>query len=562
MIKVGRFQQFIVTKNLNKLSFWRIKTFDITYFWALILTSWFLLQNHNYNNTTMSNNKAIKSALISVFSKEGLAPIVKQLDKQNVTIYSTGGTEKFIKDLGINVIPVEDVTSYPSILGGRVKTLHPKVFGGILNRQNNANDIAELADFDIPQIDLVIVDLYPFEKTVASGASHQDIIEKIDIGGISLIRAAAKNYADVVCVSSVDDYAEFLELLSSQNGETSEADRKHFAAKAFNVSSHYDSAIFNYFNADQSITSLKISETNGQVLRYGENPHQRGFFFGNFDDIFTKLHGKELSYNNLLDVDAAVNLIREFKDEAPTFAILKHNNACGFAQRETIRQAYVDALAGDPVSAFGGILIANTEIDKATAEDIHSLFCEVVIAPSFSEEALDILKGKKNRILLILKDVEFNQTTVRTCLNGVLVQDRDDKTDRVNDLIYATHHKPTPNELEDLIFASKICKHTKSNTIVLVKNKQLCASGTGQTSRVDALNQAIHKAQSFKFELKGAVMASDAFFPFPDCVEIAGHAGITAVIQPGGSIKDQLSIDYCNDHNIAMVMTGTRHFKH
>jgi phosphoribosylaminoimidazolecarboxamide formyltransferase/IMP cyclohydrolase len=510
----------------------------------------------------MSNNKVIKSALISVFSKEGLEPIVKQLSAQNVTIYSTGGTEKFIKDLGIDVVPVEDVTSYPSILGGRVKTLHPKVFGGILNRQNNESDVAELVDFDIPQIDLVIVDLYPFEKTVASGASNQDIIEKIDIGGISLIRAAAKNYADVVCVSSVDDYAEFLELLSSKNGETSETDRKHFASKAFNVSSHYDSAIFNYFNADQSIASFKISETNGKVLRYGENPHQRGFFFGNFDEIFTKLHGKELSYNNLLDVDAAVNLMNEFKGEAPTFAILKHNNACGFAQRDTIHQAYIDALAGDPVSAFGGILIANTEIDKATAEKIHSLFCEVVIAPSFSEEALDILKGKKNRILLILKDVEFAQTTVRTCLNGVLVQDKDNKTDSVDDLTYATQKAPTPSELDDLIFASKICKHTKSNTIVLAKNKQLCASGTGQTSRVDALNQAIHKAQSFNFDLKGAVMASDAFFPFPDCVEIADHAGITAVIQPGGSIKDQLSIDYCNDHNIAMVMTGTRHFKH
>ncbi len=510
----------------------------------------------------MSNNKTIKSALISVFSKDGLEPIVRELHQQNVTIYSTGGTEKFIKDLGIDVVPVEDVTSYPSILGGRVKTLHPKVFGGILNRQNNDSDVAELADFDIPQIDLVIVDLYPFEKTVASGASNQDIIEKIDIGGISLIRAAAKNYADVVCVSSVNDYSAFLELLKTQNGSTSEADRKQFAAKAFNVSSHYDTAIFNYFNQDHEIAALKVSETNGKVLRYGENPHQRGFFFGNFEDLFTKLHGKELSYNNLLDVDAAVNLMQEFKGEAPTFAILKHNNACGFAQRDTIQQAYTDALAGDPVSAFGGILIANTEIDKATAEDIHKLFCEVVIAPSFSEEALDILKGKKNRILLILHDIEFPQTTVRTCLNGVLVQDRDNKTDRISDLSYATNNKPTESELEDLIFASKICKHTKSNTIVLTKNKQLCASGTGQTSRVDALNQAIHKAKSFNFDLKGAVMASDAFFPFPDCVEIADKAGITAVIQPGGSIKDQLTIDYCNENNLAMVMTGTRHFKH
>jgi len=510
----------------------------------------------------MSNSKTIKSALISVFSKDGLEPIVKQLDALNVTIYSTGGTEKFIKDLGINVIPVEDVTSYPSILGGRVKTLHPKVFGGILNRQNNASDVAELVDFDIPQIDLVIVDLYPFEKTVASGASNQDIIEKIDIGGISLIRAAAKNYADVVCVSSVNDYSEFLDLLKSKKGETSENDRQQFAAKAFNVSSHYDSAIFNYFNKNHEIATLKISENNGKVLRYGENPHQKGFFFGNFDDLFTKLHGKELSYNNLLDVDAAVNLMNEFKGEAPTFAILKHNNACGFAQRLTIHQAYVDALAGDPVSAFGGILIANTEIDKATAEDIHKLFCEVVIAPSFSEEALDILKGKKNRILLILKDTTYPKTTVRTCLNGILVQDKDHKTDALEDLSYATNNTPTPEELDDLIFASKLCKHTKSNTIVLVKGKQLCASGTGQTSRVDALNKAIHKAQSFNFDLKGAVMASDAFFPFPDCVEIADHAGITAVIQPGGSIKDQLSIDYCNDHDIAMVMTGTRHFKH
>ncbi|MGC1473760.1 MAG: bifunctional phosphoribosylaminoimidazolecarboxamide formyltransferase/IMP cyclohydrolase [Psychroserpens sp.] len=510
----------------------------------------------------MSNKKSIKSALISVFSKDGLEPIVKQLHKQNVIIYSTGGTEKFIKDLGIPVIPVEDVTSYPSILGGRVKTLHPKVFGGILNRQNNESDAAELVDFDIPQIDLVIVDLYPFEKTVASGASNQDIIEKIDIGGISLIRAAAKNYADVICVSSVADYTEFLELLKSQNGTTSEENRKHFAAKAFNVSSHYDSAIFNYFNADHQIASFKLSETNGKTLRYGENPHQRGFFFGNFNELFTKLHGKELSYNNLLDVDAAVNLMAEFKGEEPTFAILKHNNACGFAQRDTIHQAYVDALAGDPVSAFGGILIANTEIDKATAEKIHTLFCEVVIAPSFTEDALTVLKGKKNRILLILHDINFPKTTVRTCLNGVLVQDKDNKTDQLEDLAYATKDKPSKDQLDDLIFASKICKHTKSNTIVLVKNKQLCASGTGQTSRVDALNQAIHKAESFKFDLKGSVMASDAFFPFPDCVEIADNAGISAVIQPGGSIKDQLSIDYCNDNHIAMVMTGTRHFKH
>lgn len=508
------------------------------------------------------SNKTIKSALISVFSKDGLEPIVKELNKQGVTIYSTGGTETFIKNLGIDVVPVEDVTSYPSILGGRVKTLHPKVFGGILNRQNHDGDVKEMKDFDIPQIDVVIVDLYPFEKTVASGASNQDIIEKIDIGGISLIRAAAKNYADVICVSSVDDYAEFLELITDKKGDLSEADRKRFAAKAFNVSSHYDSAIFNYFNTTENLASFKLSETKGQVLRYGENPHQKGFFFGNFDELFTKLHGKELSYNNLLDVDAAVNLIQEFKGENPTFAILKHNNACGFAQRDTVQQAYTDALAGDPVSAFGGVLISNTEIDEATANAIHTLFCEVVIAPSFSSEAETILKGKKNRILLVLNDIDFPQTSVRTCLNGVLVQDKDNKTDVIEDFKYATNTKPNTSEIEDLIFASKICKHTKSNTIVLVKNKQLCASGTGQTSRVDALNQAIHKAQSFKFDLKGSVMASDAFFPFPDCVEIAGNVGISSVIQPGGSIKDQLSIDYCNNNDISMVMTGTRHFKH
>jgi phosphoribosylaminoimidazolecarboxamide formyltransferase/IMP cyclohydrolase len=510
----------------------------------------------------MSDNKTIKSALISVFSKDGLAPIVKKLNEQGVIIYSTGGTQKFINDLGIKVVPAEDITSYPSILGGRVKTLHPKIFGGILNRQDNPQDVAELVEFNIPQIDCVIVDLYPFEKTVASGASNQDIIEKIDIGGISLIRAAAKNYKDVICVSSVNDYKDFLDLISENNGSTTEENRKHFAAKSFNVSSHYDSAIFNYFNKNHEIASLKISETNGQVLRYGENPHQKGFFFGDFEAIFTKLHGKELSYNNLLDVDAAVNLMNEFKGDAPTFAILKHNNACGLAQRKTVHQAYVDALAGDPVSAFGGVLISNTEIDVATANEIHQLFCEVVIAPSYSNEALEILKGKKNRIILILKEVNLPQTTVRTCLNGALVQERDTITDSSDMLTKATNNSPSQTELEDLLFASKLCKHTKSNTIILAKNKQLCASGTGQTSRVDALNQAIHKAQSFKFDLKGAVMASDAFFPFPDCVEIADNAGITAVIQPGGSVKDQLSIDYCNEHNIAMVMTGTRHFKH
>ena len=429
-----------------------------------------------------------------------------------------------------------------------------------LNRQDNESDVAELAEYNIPQIDLVIVDLYPFEKTVASGAPEQDIVEKIDIGGISLIRAAAKNFKDTFTVSSMDQYEEFLNTLSEGNGETTISERKKFAAKAFNISSHYDTAIFNYFNEDEIV--YKASEQNANVLRYGENPHQKGYFFGDLEAMFDKLHGKELSYNNLLDVDAAVNLIEEFKGEAPTFAILKHNNACGFAQRDTISQAYVDALAGDPVSAFGGVLIANTEIDKETAEEIHKLFCEVVIAPSFSDDALAILKGKKNRIILIQKDVALPTTTVRTCLNGSLVQDKDSITDQLEDLKYVTNNKPTQSELDDLLFASKLCKNTKSNTIILVKNKQLLAGGTGQTSRVDALNQAIEKATSFKFDLNGCVMASDAFFPFPDCVEIADNAGIKSVIQPGGSIKDQLSIDYCNEHNISMVMTGTRHFKH
>ncbi len=510
----------------------------------------------------MNTSKKASSALISVFHKDGLEPIVKKMDELGITLYSTGGTEKFIKDLGINVVPVEEVTSYPSILGGRVKTLHPKVFGGILNRQDHEGDVSQMQEFNIPQLDIVIVDLYPFEKTVASGASEQDIIEKIDIGGISLIRAAAKNFKDVLCVSSMEDYGDFLNVISVGNGTTSLEDRKRFATKAFNISSHYDSAIFNYFNSKGEETALKISEQNGKVLRYGENPHQQGVFFGDFEAMFTKLHGKELSYNNLLDVDAAVNLMGEFKGDEPTFAILKHNNACGLATRSTIKQAYVDALAGDPVSAFGGILISNVEIDAPTAEEIHKLFCEVVIAPSYSEEALEVLKGKKNRIILIQNEVSLPEKLVRTCLNGVLVQDKDSKTDTVKELNPVTTLKPSTQEIEDLIFASKLCKHTKSNTIVLAKNKQLCASGTGQTSRVDALNQAIHKAKSFNFDLEGAVMASDAFFPFPDCVEIADKAGIKSVIQPGGSIKDQLSIDYCDENGLAMVMTGTRHFKH
>jgi phosphoribosylaminoimidazolecarboxamide formyltransferase/IMP cyclohydrolase len=508
----------------------------------------------------MSNLKIIQSALISVFHKNGLRPIVEELHKNNVTIYSTGGTEKFIKELGIPVIPVEDVTSYPSILGGRVKTLHPKVFGGILNRQDHQGDISEMKAYEIPQIDLVIVDLYPFEKTVVSGASEQEIVEKIDIGGISLIRASAKNFKDTFTISSMDQYEEFLKLYKLNNGASTLEERKKFAAKSFNISSHYDTAIFNYFNEDEVV--YKASELNSKTLRYGENPHQKGYFFGDLEAMFDKLHGKELSYNNLLDVDAAVNLMNEFIYEDPTFAILKHNNACGFAQRETICKAYVDALAGDPVSAFGGVLISNTEIDLATANEIHQLFCEVVIAPSYDQEALAILKGKKNRVILIQKGFELPKQIVRTSLNGLLIQDKDDKTDTLEELSYATNNKPTDKELEDLLFASKICKHTKSNTIVLVKNKQLLASGTGQTSRVDALRQAIEKAINFNFNLEGAAMASDAFFPFPDCVEIADKAGITNVIQPGGSIKDQLTIDYCNKNNVSMVMTGTRHFKH
>jgi len=508
----------------------------------------------------MNTTKTIQSALISVFDKTGLEPIVRQLHKQNATIYSTGGTEDFIKNLGIPVVAVEDVTSYPSILGGRVKTLHPKVFGGILNRQDNPTDVEQMKEFDIPQIDLVIVDLYPFEKTVASGASEADIIEKIDIGGISLIRAAAKNFKDTIIVPSVEEYELFLDMISQGNGATTLEQRKYLATRAFHVSSNYDTAIFNYFNAED--TYYKESIANGQVLRYGENPHQKGFFFGDFDAMFTKLHGKELSYNNLLDVDAAVNLIAEFKENEPTFAILKHNNACGLATRNTMKEAYLAALACDPTSAFGGVLMANGKIDTATASEINSLFCEVVIAPSYDAEAIEILQEKKNRIILTINEVPLPDRQVRTCLNGLLVQDRNNITDSKEDLKTVTQVSPTDQEVEDLLFASKICKNTKSNTIVFAKNNTLIASGTGQTSRVDALKQAIEKAHTFGFELKGASMASDAFFPFPDCVEIAHKAGITAVIQPGGSIKDDLSINYCNENKLAMVFTGTRHFKH
>jgi phosphoribosylaminoimidazolecarboxamide formyltransferase/IMP cyclohydrolase len=508
----------------------------------------------------MRSPKKINSALISVFDKTGLAPIVQLLAKNKVKIFSTGGTQKFIEELGLEVIPVEELTSFPSILGGRVKTLHPKIFGGILHRRENDEDLTQIKTFDIPPIDLVIVDLYPFEETVASGANHEDIIEKIDIGGISLIRAAAKNYKDVVILPSQKSYAEFLTIYTAQGGTTIE-ERKRFAMQSFNVSSHYDTHIFNYFD-DGSEDFFKQSLLNSSVLRYGENPHQKGVFYGNMDAIFDKIHGKELSYNNLLDVDAAVHLMHDFKNDEPTFAILKHNNACGLSTRPTLEEAYVAALAADPVSAFGGILISNTTIDLATAELINTLFCEVVIAPTINEDALGLLKSKKNRVILIQKLFDFPAKQFRTILNGVLEQDRDVLTEGKMDFRTITSKTPTQAEIEDLLFANKLVKHTKSNTIVIAKNKQLLASGTGQTSRVDALNQAIHKAKTFKFDLKGAVMASDAFFPFPDCVEIAHLEGIDAVIQPGGSIKDDLSVSYCNENNMAMLMTGTRHFKH
>ncbi len=509
----------------------------------------------------MNQRKSIKSALISVFDKGGLAPIIETLHENGVTLYSTGGTQAFIEKLDIPVERVEDLTSYPSILGGRVKTLHPKVFGGILTRRGFEEDEAHIAEYEIPEIDLVVVDLYPFEDAVSSEADHAEIIEKIDIGGISLIRAAAKNYKDVVIIPSKDQYTSFLDIIANNDCQTTLGERKDFARDAFNVSSHYDTHIFRYFNNNTKET-FKQSILENQVLRYGENPHQKGIFHGDMDAIFDKLHGKELSYNNLLDVDAAVSLMAEFKNDDPTFAIMKHNNACGMATRSTLHQAYIDALAGDPVSAFGGILVGNREIDLATAEEVNKLFCEVVIAPNYSEDALELLKSKKNRIILIQKEIEFPKRQFRTLLNGVLEQDKDSIMEVASDLEPRTKTSPTDSEIADLLFANKLVKHTKSNTIVIAKNKQLLASGTGQTSRVDALQHAIHKAKSFEFDLNGSVMASDAFFPFPDCVEIAGIAGISSIIQPGGSIKDELSIDYCNKNDISMVFTGNRHFKH
>ncbi len=492
--------------------------------------------------------KKIKSALISVYYKDGLEDIVRALDAQGVTIYSTGGTFDFISRLGIKPLPVEGLTGYPSILGGRVKTLHPKVFGGILARRDNEGDRQQLAQYEIPEIDLVIVDLYPFEETVASGAAEQDIIEKIDIGGISLIRGAAKNYNDVVIVPAVDYYREFLDIYRNQNGATTLEQRRRFAGYAFGVSSHYDTAIHGHFV--------------GTPLRYGENPHQKGTFYGDLDACFDKLNGKEISYNNLGDIDAACALIDDFEGQT-AFAILKHNNACGMAVRPTLLDAWKDALAGDPVSAFGGVLITNQRITRDVAEEMHKIFFEVCIAPDYDDDALTTLRGKKNRIILRRKKFRMANPMMRTVLNGLLVQERDTVVPSTEEMTKSVTSTPINNtQAKDLAFATILVKHTKSNAIVLAKNTQLLASGTGQTSRVDALRQAIAKAQSFGFDLHGAVMASDAFFPFPDCVEIAHQAGITAVAHPGGSIHDQDSIDYCEKNNMGMAITGIRHFKH
>lgn len=507
----------------------------------------------------MTATKRIKRALVSVYHKDGLDEILKKLNAEGVSFVSTGGTKTFIESLGIACDAVEDLTGYPSILGGRVKTLHPKVFGGILARRENEGDQAQLAQYEIPEIDLVIVDLYPFEETVASGADEQSNIEKIDIGGISLIRAAAKNFKDVVIVASKHQYTPLLNLLNEKGAETSLEDRKWFAKEAFAVSSGYDSAIFNYFDNREG-SYFRVAIDQPMHLRYGENPHQKGLFYGQFNNMFDQLHGKEISYNNLLDIDAAVNLIDEF-DEL-TFAILKHNNACGVASRSNVVDAWKDALAGDPVSAFGGILITNTTINKEAAEEINKIFFEVIIAPAYDADALAILEQKKNRIVLVRKECKTCPMQFRSLLNGALMQEKDLSIQTESDLVAMTEKQPSAKDVEDLLFANKIVKNSKSNAITLVKNKQLCASGIGQTSRVDSLKQAIEKAHSFNFDLQGAVMASDAFFPFPDCVEIADKAGITAVIQPGGSIKDELSVAYCNEHNIAMVKTGVRHFKH
>lgn len=507
----------------------------------------------------MSSEKKIKTALVSVYHKDGLDEILKKLNSLGVRFISTGGTKDFIKSLGLPCDAVEDATGYPSILGGRVKTLHPKIFGGILCRRELPEDMKQIKAYDIQEIDLVIVDLYPFEETVASGADEQSIIEKIDIGGISLIRAAAKNFKDVTIVASKKQYQPLMDALETKNGILDINDRKWFAKEAFAVSSAYDSAIFNYMDNNEG-SAFRSTEDSVMPLRYGENPHQKGTFYGDFNAMFDQLHGREISYNNLLDIEASISLISEFNDT--TVAILKHNNACGIASRGTVVEAWKDALAGDPVSAFGGIIVTNKKIDSAAAEEINNIFFEIVIAPEYDQDAIDILAQKKNRIILVQKQALKGEKQFRSLLNGVLVQDKDLSVQTAEDLKLVTNRQLQGSELEDLLFANKLVKHTKSNAIILVKNKQLCAGGTGQTSRVDALKQAIEKANSFGFNLDGAVMASDAFFPFPDCVEIAGNVGITAVVQPGGSIKDNLSVDYCNEHNISMVMTGVRHFKH
>ncbi len=507
----------------------------------------------------MSENKRIKTALVSVYHKDGLDEIITKLHNEGVKFISTGGTQQFIESLGFPCEAVEDLTGYPSILGGRVKTLHPKVFGGILCRRELAGDLQQIEQYEIPEIDLVIVDLYPFEDTVASGAEDQAIIEKIDIGGISLIRAAAKNHKDVVIVASKAQYTPFMELLEEKGAETTLKDRRWFAKEAFAVSSGYDSAIFNYFDENEG-SVFRNAVDNAKVLRYGENPHQKGLFYGKFEDMFEQLQGKEISYNNLLDIDAAVTLISEF-DEL-TFAILKHNNACGLASRPVMLDAWTAALAGDPVSAFGGILVTNGVVDKASAEEINKLFFEVIIAPDYDMDALEVLTSKKNRIILVQKQSVSGGKMFRSLLNGVLVQDKDTKIETAEDLKLATTKASSAQEIEDMLFANKIVKNSKSNAIVLAKDKQLIASGVGQTSRVDALRHAIEKAGSFEFDLNGTVMASDAFFPFADCVEIAHKAGVTAVIQPGGSVRDQDTVDYCNANDMSMVITGFRHFKH
>lgn len=507
----------------------------------------------------MSSIKQIKTALVSVFHKDGLDAIIKKLHDEGVQFVSTGGTQDFIESLGIPCKAVEDLTGYPSILGGRVKTLHPKVFGGILCRRELDGDMSQIEQYEIPEIDLVIVDLYPFEQTVASGAEEKAIIEKIDIGGISLIRAAAKNFKDVVIVASQAQYEPLYKMIHEKGATSSIEDRRWFAKEAFAVSSGYDTAIFNYFDNEEG-SSFRCTQNNAKSLRYGENPHQKGTFYGDFDAMFTQIQGKEISYNNLLDIDAAVSLISEFEDL--TFAILKHNNACGLASKPTMIEAWTEALAGDPVSAFGGILVTNGTVDKVSADEINKLFFEVIIAPAYDPEALAVLSQKKNRIILVQKETKTSNTQFRSLLNGVLQQDKDLKVETPEELKVVTEKGVTPEQIEDLLFANRIVKHSKSNAIVLAKNKQMISSGVGQTSRVDALRQAIEKAKSFGFDLEGAVMASDAFFPFPDCVAIAHEAGVTAVIQPGGSIKDQDSVNYCNEQNIAMVMTGFRHFKH